>query len=87
MPDQPDPNNRVLSVRISREFYRRLQKLAAERKMGFNEFVRWVIWKATGSVPLTKDDYERIEQEKLKDLERARAKRRLGKDRQDGARD
>jgi predicted DNA-binding ribbon-helix-helix protein len=64
MSNSPDPNKRVLSVRISREFYRRLQKEARERKMGFNEFIRHLIYEATEHVTLTKQDYEIIEQER-----------------------
>lgn len=79
VPNQPDINNRVLSCRISREFYRRLQKEAESHKMGFNEYVRWLIWKATESVPLTKEDYERIEREKQQDLKRPNSKGRLPK--------
>lgn len=79
VPNQPDINNRVLSVRISREFYLRLQKEADARKMGFNEYVRWLIWKATESVNLTKQDYDQIEREKQQDSKRANAKRRFPK--------
>jgi len=80
MPDQPDIiNKRVLSVRISRELYRKLQKDAVARKMQFNEFLRVLIINATDHVDLNNEDFEAIKIERDKDVERARAKRRLPK--------
>lgn len=76
MADQPDINKRVLSVRISREFYKRLQVEAKRRGMGFNEYVRHLIYEATEHVGLTKEDYEAIERERERDVERARTKGR-----------
>lgn len=79
MPDQPDINKRVLSVRISREFYRRLQLEAKRRRMGFNEYVRHIIYEATENVELKVEDYEIIERERRRHVERTSAKRRLPK--------
>jgi hypothetical protein len=84
MPDQPDIRNRVLSLRIPREFYQRLHHLAALRKMKFNESIRHIIYEATGKITLTKEDYEQIKREMQQDLDRARAKRRLSKSRKGG---
>jgi hypothetical protein len=77
MSNQPDINKRVLSVRVSREFYRRLQKGAKQKQMGFNEYVRWLIYNATDHIPLNKADYAIIEVERNEDAKRTRAKRRL----------
>lgn len=72
MADQPDiVTKRVLSVRISREFYRRLQKEAEKRLMKFNEFVRYIVYEATENVELTKDDYKVIDSERKRDLAKA----------------
>jgi len=80
MPDQPDIiNKRVLSVRISREFYRRLQKAAAEKNMKFNEYIRFVIYEATENISLDEEDYEEIERERIADVKREAAKRRVPK--------
>jgi hypothetical protein len=81
MPNQPDiVTKRVLSVRISRELYRKLQKAAGDRKMKFNQFIRLIIFEATECIFLNEKDYEQIGREIHEDLERARAKGRLSKD-------
>jgi uncharacterized protein (DUF1778 family) len=72
-------NKRQLSVRIGREWYRRLQRAAQEKKMGFNQFIRFLIYEATNHVTLTKEDFEIIERERNADLDRSRSKRRLPK--------
>lgn len=77
MPDQPDINKRVLSVRILRETYRKLQKEAADRKMKFNEYLRHVINEATYHVDLSEEDYAIITRERNQDAERTRAKGRV----------
>ena len=84
MPDQPDPNKRVLSVRIAREFYRRLQIEAQRRQMGFNEYVRFLIYKETENISLTKEDYDVIERERVASVKRARTGGRSPKGRKNG---
>lgn len=64
MPDQPDPNNRVLSVRISRELYAKLQLAAKAARMGFNEYIRALLLTKTDHIALTKEDYAQILAEK-----------------------
>lgn len=78
MSDMPDVvNKRVLSVRVHRETYRKLQREAEERKMGFNEYIRHLINEATLHVDLTEQDYAIITQERNKDIKRARSKGRF----------
>jgi hypothetical protein len=82
MSDMPDiVNKRVLSVRVHRETYRKLQCEAKERKMGFNEYIRHIINEATLHVDLTPEDYAIITKEREQDIERARAKGRFPKSR------
>lgn len=65
MPDQPDPNNRVLSVRISRELYRKLQIGSKSfGDGGFNGYVRALLMSKTDHIALGKEDYDRILREK-----------------------
>lgn len=47
--------------------------------MGFNQFIRFLIYEATNHVTLTKEDFEIIERERNADLDRSRSKRRLPK--------
>jgi len=68
VPNQPDINKRLLAVRVSREFYRRLQNAAKKRNVDFGDFLRWLIERETKDILLTKEDYEIIEQEKQSDL-------------------
>ena len=64
MPNQPDPNNRMLSVRISRELYAKLRLAAEAAQMGFNEYIRAILLTKTDHIALTKEDYEQIMAEK-----------------------
>lgn len=64
MPDQPDPDKRVLSVRVSRELYAKLQAAAKAAQMGFNEYIRALLLTRTDHVVLTKEDYDQILAEK-----------------------
>lgn len=64
MPDQPDPDKRVLSVRVSRELYRKLQKDAKACRQPFNEYIRGILLVKTDHVALTKADYEQILKER-----------------------
>ena len=68
MANQPDINKRQITVRVSREYYRRVERLAAERKMNVIDYLRWLIWKETDRIPLTKEDYDIIEREKKQAL-------------------
>jgi len=72
-------DNRVLSVRVPRPAYRRLQKLATEAGKGFNKYVRHVIWEATEGVQLTPEDYAIIKKEMEADIEKEIAKGRRTK--------
>lgn len=64
MPDQPDPSKRVLSARISRELYRKLQKGAKASGEKFNDYVRAMVMSKTDHIELTREDYDRILAEK-----------------------
>ena len=44
MSNQPDADNRVLSVRISRELYCKLQRQAGMLGKAFNEFIRSIFF-------------------------------------------
>jgi predicted transcriptional regulator len=76
MANQPDINNRMLSVRISRELYRKLQIQAKQMHRKFNVFVRIAIAAAVDGVTLTDEDYDQIKTERDQDLESRAAKRR-----------
>ena len=73
MSNQPDITKRVLSLRVSREFYRRLQKGAILRGMGFNEYVRFLIYEATEHIQLSPADHIEIAAEIEADIARQRA--------------
>jgi predicted DNA-binding protein len=70
MSKQPDMDNRVLSVRIPRPDYRRLQKLADQSGRGFNQFLRSILRDATDGVQLTAEDYNIIKKEMERDIEK-----------------
>ena len=69
----------MLSARIPRTDYRRLQVAAKTLVRGFNDHVRTIIWEATNKVPLTGEDYAQIQREQQRDIERATAKGRRTK--------
>lgn len=76
MPNQPDPDNRVLSVRVSRELYRKLQKEAQRCRTPFNEFVRSALLAKTDHVALNRADYEKILAEKQEYIDGLKKKRK-----------
>lgn len=80
MSNQPDIGKRMLSIRVSREFYRRLQKGAILRSMGFNEFVRYVIISAVEHIQLSPEDHIEIADEIKAEIARLRASGRRAKD-------
>jgi hypothetical protein len=75
--NQPDLNKRVLSLRILREDYRKLQKEAKAKKMGFNEYIRHLINEAIYHVALDEHDYQIITSERKHDARRQNSKRNL----------
>ena len=74
MANQPDTNNRVLSLRISRELYHQLKKEAAIRKMDMAAFIRHILHEEVLDVTLTAEEIQTI----AKEVERAEQKRRNG---------
>jgi len=77
MSNQPDiRTNRVLSIRVSREVYRKLQKDAEMRKMQFSEYVRFLAIRATETITLELEDFEIIDQERKQALKVEANKRR-----------
>jgi len=80
MSNQPDADNRVLSVRISRELYRKLQKQASLLGKKFNEFLRMSLAGAADKVRLDDEDYKKIRREKADYIAREVASGRRAKD-------
>ena len=74
MANQPDTNNRVLSLRIPRELYSQLRKEAANRKMGMAAFIRHILHEEVLDVELTAEELQQIARE----VERAEQRRRNG---------
>lgn len=70
MPNQPDMDKRMLSVRLPRTDFRKLQKIAEESGKGFNKCVIGLLQDAAYEVPLTTEDYEIIKKEMEKDIEK-----------------
>jgi hypothetical protein len=84
MPNSPDINKRVLSIRVPIELYVALQRAARFHRMGFNEFLRHIFSEATVKIELTKEDYAKIEVYRHRAGERARSVVRLRKSKQSG---
>lgn len=60
MPNKPDIYKRILNLRIDRETYEKVRKLARERKCTMSDIVlRWVV-EGTINVNLTPEDHEEI---------------------------
>ena len=74
MANQPDTNNRVLSLRIPRELYCQLKKEAVSRKMEMAAFIRHVLHEEVLDVELTAEELQQI----AKEVERAEQKRHNG---------
>ncbi len=60
MPNAPDPDKTMLSVRMPRTLYERLRKLARKNKMSITDYVLQIITLETKHITLTAEDYERI---------------------------
>lgn len=60
MPNAPDPDKTMLSVRMPRTLYERLRKLARKNKMSITDYVLQIITLETKNITLTAEDYERI---------------------------
>lgn len=63
MPNAPDPDKTMLSVRMPRTLYERLRKLARKNKMSITDYVLQIITLETKNITLTAEDYERIAQQ------------------------
>ena len=72
MANQPDTNNRVLSLRIPRELYCQLKKEAVNHKMEMAAFIRHILHEEVLGVELTAEELQQI----AKEVERAEQKRR-----------
>ena len=74
MANQPDTNNRVLSLRIARELYYQLKKEAKSRKMNMAAFIRFILHEEVLGVELSSAELKQI----AKEVEHAEQKRRHG---------
>lgn len=63
MPNQPSAKKKAYSVRLSREMYKRLEKLAVSHQMSVAEFTRHLIYEATEDIYLSPEDYDQIKEE------------------------
>lgn len=71
MPNLPDPCKTMLHLRIPREMYEQLKKLAHQRKTTISQVVLdWIIL-GVQDVPLTEEDHENIAEQ----IRRAKEKR------------
>ena len=76
MPNQPHPSKRVISARISRELFRKLQIDAKARKEGFVDYVRNILVSNVDHVELTEADYKQIVRERKEWVERDKIRSR-----------
>lgn len=70
MPNVPDTNNRVLSLRVPRELYYRVRKEAKQRGMEMTAFVRYVLNEEVLDVELTADEIKQIANEVKREEEK-----------------
>lgn len=70
MPNQPDPDKIMLSVRVPRTLYEQLRKLAKSKKKSISEIVIDLISLEVSNISLTAEDYENIAQQVRKALRR-----------------
>lgn len=72
MPDQPDSNNKIISLRLPRELHRKVQKAAAQAKMDVSAYIRMVLAESTLDVQLTPEEIMQI----AKEVQNAEQKKR-----------
>lgn len=60
MPNQPDIYKRILNVRIDRETYEKIRKLATQQHKTMSAVVTAWIVEGTLNINLTAEDYEEI---------------------------
>ena len=70
MPNQPDPDKIMLSVRVPRTIYEQLTKLAKSKKKSISEIVIDLISLEVSNISLTAEDYENIAEQVRKALRR-----------------
>ncbi len=70
MPNQPDPDKIMLSVRVPRTLYEQLRKLAKSKKKSISEIVIDLISLEVSNISLTAEDYENIAEQVRKALRR-----------------
>lgn len=70
MPNQPDPDKIMLSVRVPRTLYEQLRKLAKNKKKSISDIVIDLIATEVSNISLTAEDYENIAQQVRKALRR-----------------
>lgn len=63
MPNQPDPNKRVLSCYISREYYAKARKFAEKKGLSLSQFISRLIEREVHNEKLEPEDYEQIARE------------------------
>lgn len=63
MPNQPDVNKVVASVRVPVERMARLRSLARERKMTLTQLINFILHEELDSRPLSLEDLEWIKNE------------------------
>ncbi len=63
MPNQPDVNKVVASVRVPVELMARLRSLARERKMTLTQLINFILHEELDSRPLSLEDLEWIKNE------------------------
>jgi len=63
MPNSPDIQNRVLSIRVHRKLYCKIQREAERRGMDMSAFVRFVLMENTLNAELSASDVARIKKE------------------------
>lgn len=72
MPNQPNPEKRVMSFYISREVYYQAKRLAERHGLSLSSMIALILERECRSVELTPEDYESIAREIREARERQR---------------
>lgn len=70
MPNMPTPDKHLIGIRIPRTLYKRLQKLAQQRKTTLKDLILEILNRETINTILTPEDYEQITKETRRAAER-----------------
>ena len=70
MPNMPDPDKHLVGIRMPRTLYKRLQKLAKQRKITIKDLILEILNRETINTILTPEDYEQIAKETRQASER-----------------